>query len=73
MPGRRPWVYYLLTDIRSGGSDVLYAGEEGDEVLRRAFGLAPDAPLHLDGVVSRKKQFVPAMLRAIHSYSEEKK
>ncbi|MBR4578708.1 MAG: putative manganese-dependent inorganic diphosphatase [Oscillospiraceae bacterium] len=67
------WVYYLLTDIRSGGSDVLYAGEEGDEVLRRAFGLAPDAPLHLDGVVSRKKQFVPAMLRAIHSYSEEKK
>ena len=52
---------------------MLYAGEEGDEVLRRAFGLAPDAPLHLDGVVSRKKQFVPAMLRAIHSYSEEKK
>ena len=66
------WVYYLLTDIGTGNSDVLFAGKEGDELLREAFQLADGAALHLDGVVSRKKQFVPAMMQAIQKRSEEK-
>lgn len=66
------WVYYLLTDISTGSSEVLFAGEEGDTVLREAFGLEADAPLHLEGVVSRKKQFVPAMMRAIHRREEKR-
>ncbi len=66
-------VYYLLTDIRSGGSDVLCAGVGAEGLLRQGFDLAAEAPLHLPGVVSRKKQFVPAVIQAIRARLDEQK
>lgn len=63
--------YYLLTDIRAGGSDVLWAGPGGDALVRDAFGLPEDGPLYLPGVVSRKKQFVPALMEALRRRERE--
>lgn len=40
-------VFYLLTDIRAGGSDVLCAGPGGEALVRDAFSLPEDGPLYL--------------------------
>ena len=68
------YVYYLLTDITSETSYVLCAGEGAEPLIRQAFGV-PDEEgvLRLPGVVSRKKQFIPAMLETLHRKSEEDK
>ena len=67
-------IYYLLTDIGSGSSYVLCAGNGAENVVRRAFGV-PDEEgvLRLPGVVSRKKQFIPALMEEFHRRSEEEK
>ena len=53
--------YYLLTDITKESSRVLCAGNGAEDLLRAAFGLGEDDELLLKGVVSRKKQMVPAL------------
>jgi len=63
--------YYLLTDIGKESSTVLCAGKGAEELLRSAFGLGEDEPLQLHGVVSRKKQFVPAIIEALRAKAEE--
>ena len=56
-------LFLLLTDILSENSYVIYAGAEAENILSQGFNQTPVAGVaHLEGVVSRKKQFVPVMM-----------
>ena len=58
-------VYFMLTNIMDESSDVIYYGEGSEEMGKIAFRQEPeDKCFHLKGVVSRKKQMIPAMMEA---------
>ena len=59
-------LYMLLTDVPKEESVVICAGRHADEMLRSGFEIEPaaDGSWTLPGVVSRKKQFIPAMMTA---------
>ena len=58
-----PLVFYMFTDVRTQTTDMMAWGENFDEVLTRAFGVAPEGDIAvLPGVVSRKKQVTPALM-----------
>lgn len=63
--------YYVLTDISKKSSRVLSADAPSEKLLREAFGLGPDEDTVLRGVVSRKKQFVPAVIEALRLRAED--
>ncbi len=61
-----PLIFYLFTDIKRGESDLLYFGENAEELIRIGFDVIPqDGKAVLPGVVSRKKQVVPALMSAL--------
>jgi len=54
----------LVTDILSQSSEVLFTGDDS-ELIGKAFGVDTEGGrVHLEGVVSRKKQVVPAIAAA---------
>jgi len=59
-------LYMLLTDVPKQESVVISAGHHAADTLRTGFGAEPsaDGSWTLPGVVSRKKQFIPAMMSA---------
>ena len=59
-------LYMLLTDVPQEESVVICAGRHADEMLRSGFEIEPaaDGSWTLPGVVSRKKQFIPALMTA---------
>ena len=59
-------IYMLLTDVPKEESVVICAGRHADEMLRSGFEIEPaaDGSWTLPGVVSRKKQFIPALMTA---------
>ena len=59
-------IYMLLTDVPKGESVVICNGRYAAEVLTDGFDTQPaaDASWTLPGVVSRKKQFIPALMTA---------
>ena len=59
-------LYMLLTDVPKEESVVICAGRYADEMLRSGFEIEPaaDGSWTLPGVVSRKKQFIPALMTA---------
>ena len=59
-------LYMLLTDVPKGESVVICTGRYAAEVLSNGFESRPaaDGSWTLPGVVSRKKQFIPAMMSA---------
>ena len=59
-------LYMLLTDVPKEESVVICAGRHADEMLRSGFDIEPaaDGSWTLPGVVSRKKQFIPALMTA---------
>lgn len=61
-------VFFLLTDIRNSSSEMLYAGDRAEELADIAFKDAPksNGSYYLEGVLSRKKQLIPAFMRAIN-------
>jgi manganese-dependent inorganic pyrophosphatase len=58
-------LFFLLTDILTESSDLVFAGEGAKEVAEAAFGPAEENWVHVPGMVSRKKQFVPSVLSAL--------
>ena len=59
-------VFYLATSIPAQFSRILYAGNGAEALLRRSFKTDPEAEgIRVPGLVSRKKQFVPALLGAL--------
>ena len=59
-------IYMLLTDVPKEESVVISDGRYASEVLSDGFGTQPaeDGSFTLPGVVSRKKQFIPALMTA---------
>ena len=59
-------LYMLLTDVPKEESVVICTGRHADEMLRSGFEKEPeeDGSWVLPGVVSRKKQFIPALMCA---------
>lgn len=61
-----PLIFYLFTDIKKGESDLLYYGDNAEDLIRIGFNVIPDkGKAVLPGVVSRKKQVVPALMSAL--------
>lgn len=59
-------LYFLITGILSESSDIICCGNGAAELAEDAFHVeARDGVLHADGVVSRKKQFIPPMVRLL--------
>lgn len=59
-------VYFLLTNIQEQSSEVLFCGHSARETLEQAFAVcAGEESCILPDVVSRKKQFIPAMMTAL--------
>lgn len=58
-------IFFLLTDILDSSSELLAWGQKSDDIARKAFGLNEEEKLYLPGIVSRKKQFIPSIMRAI--------
>ena len=59
-------VFFMATDIVKESSTLYYAGEDVDSILEVLYGHAgTNGSIELPGVVSRKKQLVPALIQAI--------
>jgi len=62
--GNRHSVFLLLTDIMKEGSEMLIISDD-PSVVQKAFGVAGDKTVWLPGVMSRKKQVVPNLEKAL--------
>ena len=59
-------VYFMLTDILDESTELLCSGHGARDPIIEAFELPEDAdPIILKGVVSRKKQLIPALAGAL--------
>ena len=58
-------VFFMLTNIIEESTELLYYGEGSEEMARIAFHMEQkDGVFDLKGVVSRKKQLIPALMEA---------
>lgn len=56
-------IFFMLTDIISESTELLYVGNHAEELIEHAFGVSPDKDsFRLEGVISRKKQLIPAVM-----------
>ena len=66
------FLFYMFTDVRSSTTELLMAGEGAAALVEQAFGVQiTDGLAVLPGVVSRKKQMIPALLGAIKLLPEK--
>lgn len=71
---RADMVFFLMTSILEGSSDLLCVGDGTEELVRLAFEghleeLSGEAVFRLPGVISRKKQVIPALTAALEYIS----
>ena len=67
-----PMIFYMFTDIKSQTTEMLYWGEGAERLCARAFDCeAKDGMAVLPGVVSRKKQVIPAMMNTLAKFEIE--
>ncbi len=61
------YIFYMFTDIPTSTTQLMMAGKGAEDLARRAFGaeIQSDGTALLPGVVSRKKQVIPALMGAI--------
>ena len=56
-------IFFMLTDIISESTELLYVGNNAEELIENAFGVSPDEDsFRLEGVISRKKQLIPTLM-----------
>lgn len=56
-------IFFMLTDIISESTELLYVGNNAGELIENAFGVVPDEDsFRLEGVISRKKQLIPTLM-----------
>lgn len=61
-----PMFFFMLTNIIEESTELLYRGEKAFEIARQAFQLKGEGDkILLPGVVSRKKQLIPALVAAL--------
>lgn len=58
-------LFFLLTNILTESSDLVFAGEGAKELVETAFGEPEGNWVHVPCLVSRKKQFVPSVLHVL--------
>ena len=59
-------LYFMLTDIMQASTELLYSGSGAKELAEEAFHKeGGEESIILNGVVSRKKQIIPAMMIAL--------
>ena len=60
------FVLFMMTDILTESTNLLMVGDMSREVIAEAFHVTPDEhSAELPGVVSRKKQLIPAILNQL--------
>lgn len=58
-------IFFMLTNILDESTHLIYCGEGSADMVENAFGIKPqDGAFYLKGVVSRKKQLIPALMQA---------
>lgn len=59
-------VFFMLTDIIGESTELLFVGNNAEELIEDAFGVSLDGDsFRLDGVISRKKQLIPSLMSII--------
>ncbi len=60
-------IFFMLTDILEESTNLIYAGDKAGEFVEKAYGVPREAGDYykLTGVVSRKKQLIPAFMAAL--------
>ncbi len=59
-------VYFMLTNILEESTELIYYGEDCDRLLEETFHVqGKDGSVVLPGIVSRKKQLIPAIMEAM--------
>ncbi len=59
-------LFFMLTDIVQESTELLYVGSNAQELIRDAMGVEPSGDSFiLKGVVSRKKQLIPAIMTVL--------
>ena len=67
-----PMVFYMFTDVKSQTTELLYSGPNTEAIVSRAFDVKPENGIAtLPGVVSRKKQVIPALMSTLQAMQEE--
>ena len=60
-----PKIYYMLTNILEESTELICYGPDSEHLISVAFGIRPEnGAFLLPGVVSRKKQLIPAIMKA---------
>ena len=65
------YIFYMFTDVRNSGTELLMAGAGAEELVAKTFGVeVRDGMAVLPGVVSRKKQMITWLINAIKQEQE---
>jgi manganese-dependent inorganic pyrophosphatase len=60
-------IFFMLTNILNQSTEVIYKGKKAKEALETAFSVtAENGSAIIPDIVSRKKQFIPAMLSVLN-------
>ncbi len=60
-------IFFILTNILNQSSEVIFKGKNAKEIIESAFRQkAEDNSICIPNLVSRKKQFIPAMLHVLN-------
>ena len=63
-----PMVFFMCTDMRAQATDLLFCGQQAEDIVRSAFHVeTKDGKAVLPGVVSRKKQLIPPLMAALQA------
>lgn len=59
-------IFFMLTDIVKESTELIFMGNNASELITAAFNCMPEKESFiLPGVVSRKKQLIPAIMAAM--------
>ena len=63
-------VFFMLTNIIDEETELLFWGDKADELINEAFGVdTENNSCRLAGIISRKKQLIPAFMTALQQRS----
>lgn len=61
-------IYFMLTSIIDESTEILCAGEDAERLIEESFGVkTKNASAVIKGMVSRKKQLIPAIMETLSS------
>lgn len=61
-------IYFMLTNIITESTELIFTGNEAASLIEESFNIkVDDAPVILNNVVSRKKQFIPVLMETLNS------